>query len=510
MTTTLPRRAVLLIAFVATSLARPAWAEPLDQTGRQWGPVLEWTLKNAEFEGNPFDLEAYVTFTHRDSGEQRRTGMFYAGDGQWKFRFTGTRTGVWTFETTSKDTDLTGRRGTVTIQPNPDADARGFLTHDRHRWMWSGSQKAFVPQIVMYRSPDGYYNQPEQIDEDIKLWFEEHGFNGLHTAVLCRWFDLEKTRSNEIQTDDPNPDPRTFEALELLITKTHAAGGMVHIWAWGDEQRRQTPVRWGINGQADRRLQRYIAARLGPLPGWSIGYGFDLWEWVSGEQLEDWHRFMHRELGWKTIVGGRAHRHGTPLEQLMTDRLDYLGYETHRPDYDTYVKALELYPDRPAFMEDRFRLRDPSPYPRKDYDLDLTRRGLWHSAMAGGVANIWGCLVPDTGPHGMSRPYPNRDQIRTYATFFEKRFPRDLKRANDLTDGVCLSRPAGAGYLFYKEDTASVRLNLSTMPGRQPAIAIDTKKAYEEIDLEVLDPKDQVWQAPYPSEWAIAVGRFDD
>src|SRR5690606_21976779 len=118
------------------------------------------------------------------------------------------------------------------------------------------------------------------------------------------------------------------------------------------------------------------------LPGWSMGYGFDLWEWVSDEQLEDWHGYMHGQLGWKTIIGGRAHRHGTPLEQLMTDRLDYLGYETHRPDYDTYVKALELYPDRPAFMEDRFRLRDPSPYPRKDYDLDLTRRGLWHSAMA--------------------------------------------------------------------------------------------------------------------------------
>ena len=53
--------------------------------------------------------------------------------------------------------------------------------------------------------------------------------------------------------------------LELLITKVHAAGGLVHIWAWGDEARRWTPVRWGKNGKVDKRLQRYIAARLGPL-----------------------------------------------------------------------------------------------------------------------------------------------------------------------------------------------------------------------------------------------------
>ena len=65
--------------------------------------------------------------------------------------------------------------------------------------------------------------------------------------------------------DWPRPDLRTFDALELLIRKTNAAGGIVHIWAWGDESRRQTPIRLGgKNGPADRRLQRYIAARLGP------------------------------------------------------------------------------------------------------------------------------------------------------------------------------------------------------------------------------------------------------
>jgi hypothetical protein len=133
-------------------------------------------------------------------------------------------------------------------------------------------------------------------------------------------------------------------------------------------------------------------------------------------------------IGWPQIVGGRAHRHGTPLEALMTDRLDYIGFETHRPDYATYVRALELHPDKPVFMEDRFRVRDPSPYPDKDYTPEMVREGLWHSMMAGGVANIWG-FKP--GATGESEPFPNRDQIKTYATFHDRYFKTDMTRHDD-------------------------------------------------------------------------------
>ena len=365
----------------------------------------------------------------------------------------------------------------------------------------------------MYRSPDGYYRQPERIDEDLRVWFDQHGFNGLHTAVLCRWFDLEKTSSDQFAKgepsgDDPNPDLRTFEALELLITKAHAAGGFVHIWAWGDDSRRMTPIRWKINGPADRRLQRYIAARLGSLPGWTMGYGFDLWEWVDEQQLVAWHDHLHQQLGWPHLIGGRVHRHGDPLEKTITTRLDYIGYETHRPDYRTYVAALERNPKKPVFMEDRFRVRVSKTYRKKDYDEQLTRRGLWHSAMAGGVANIWGYLLPDEGPQGASRAYPNREQIRTYATFFENRFLSDLQRADQWTDGVCLADPKRTQLLIYKEDCDEMRLNLSRLGKSQPAIAVDTRKQYGELDLKQLAAKDQTWKAPYRSDWAVAVGTF--
>lgn len=484
----------------------PGWsasAVDLNRTGTQWYPPVEWSLTNASFSGNPFDVEAVAIFRHPD-GETRKTGMFHAGEGVWKFRFTGTRPGDWTFTTTSDDPDLNGHTGTVAITANPDPEAHGFLTRFGNKWGWEGTDRAVVPQLVMYDELPEFAGRPEKIDRDIEVFLKGHGFNGFHVGVLARWFDFEHERYDGIASDDPNPDPRTFAALELLITKTHRAGGMVHLWAWGDEQRHMTPKKWGLNGRVDRRLQRYLAARLGPLPGWSMGYGFDLDEWVTGEDLRQWHQHLHQQLGWFHFLGGRSGgpNHGTDHSGWQIhEGLDYAGYEHHQPTYEVYAAALEANPDKPVFSEDRFRVRQPSPYPEKDYDETLTRRGLWHSTMAGGVANIWGNL---SRPGGI---YEHQEWFRIWARFFERRFLKNLVRANDLTDGLCLKTPDDTCFIFYKEDTDSIQLDLSRMRTAQPVIAVDALTGKTVAGR--LSAERHVWKAPHPSDWAIAVGLFD-
>lgn len=475
-------------------------------TGSQWTPYLEWRLSNSTYEGNPFDLVATATFVHRDSGETRTTGMFYDGGDSWRFRFTGTRPGEWTFTTQSPDPDLHSHTGTVEIRPNPGAI--GFVTNYGNKWGRTGIDEAFVPQFVMIGGPHTYYNNRDEIKAIIQTFLVEHGFNGVHTPVFCRWFDIDRPQCSRINVTDPNPDRRTFAALEALITEVHAAGGVVHIWMWGDDSRSENPKRWGINGEADKRLQRYIAARLGPLPGWTMGYGFDLFEWVSGDALGEWHATMQANMGWRHYLGARSSKNR--LDQL-SEEMDYSSYEQHRPDYEHYVRTIEARPDKPAFSEDRFRIREEDS-DDKDYTMALTRRGLWHSTMAGGVANIWGNLVGAPGANeGLttSAPYPNRDVIKTYSRFFEKRFLRDMVRCNELTDGTCLMRPTNAHYVFYAEDTATVRMDLSEMDGPQVAVAVDTRRPYAEIDLGRLDAARQSWIAPYESDWAIALGDFE-
>ena len=494
--TTTSAKILTLLAGLAVAGTATAKDTPKGPT-RLWEPV-EWQFRNASYSGNPFDLIAKAVFTHIETGQKIRTELFYAGRNVWKLRFTGTRTGKWRFVTESSDRDLTGLKGELQIQPNPGVP--GFMTNYGSKWGRLGTNEAFVPQYVMYTDPDVFGQQPKRIDADIQRFFVEHGFNGFHIAVVCRWFNLDKTRSNEITADDPNPDPRTFQAIELLLRKVHKAGGVVHIWAWGDEQRRMTPKKWGLNGKVDQRLQRYICARLGPLPGWSMGYGWDLQEWVKERDLRTWHEFMHRHLGWSHFLGGRA----PDLTQIY-DGLDYSSYQQHRPDYEIYVKAIEQYPDKPTFLEDRFRVRKDV-YPDKDYDFDMTRRGLWHSTMAGGAANIWGNLL-DPRPDGMSHPYPNKHQILTWSRFWKNRFRKEMVRDNKLTDGVCLKVP-GKVAVFYKEDTDSIRMDLTELSGPVQAVAVDTRRKYKETEIRGLEAQPgQIFKAPYHSDWAVAIER---
>jgi hypothetical protein len=487
---------IILFCYITVSLTgfAPVFASPPKET-KLWEPV-EWKFENPGYEANPYDLVAVAVFTHKNTGRKIQTGLFYDASDTWKLRFTGTHTGQWDFVTKSADPDLNGLKGRVNILSNHGVP--GFITNYGSKWGRLGIDEAFVPQYVMYCDPDKFHGRPDLLDADILEFFVEHGFNGFHIAVLCRWFNLEKTSSNEITAADPNPDPRTFEALELLLSKVHAAGGVLHIWAWGDEQRRMTPKRWGLNGKVDRRLQRYICARLGPLPSWSMGYGFDLQEWVEEKDLKLWHEYMHKHLGWPHYLGGRA----TDLTQIYPG-LDYSSYQQHRPDYDMYVKAIEQYPDKPSFLEDRFRVRK-NVYPEKDYDFDMTRRGLWHSTMAGGAANIWGNLL-DPRPDGASHPYPNKHQIHTWSRFWKTRFKKQMLRDNSITDGFCLKIP-GKLLVFYKEDTDSVKINLGELQGSFHAVAVNTKSPYKEIEITDLKPDTgQLFKAPSRSDWAIAV-----
>ena len=80
---------------VSCAITRPG------HTAMQWASVGEWTVAYADFEDNPFDIEATAVFTHEESGENYTTALFYDGDDTWRFRFFASRTGRWTYVTTS-------------------------------------------------------------------------------------------------------------------------------------------------------------------------------------------------------------------------------------------------------------------------------------------------------------------------------------------------------------------------------------------------------------------------
>jgi hypothetical protein len=503
-----PVAAVLVWTAMAALAMDASGRSEMDRVIKQWSQPAEWSLTHEGWSGNPYDLIASARFTHDASGQVITTGMYYEPDNTWRFRFTGTKPGTWRFTTVSDVAALNGHEGVVEVTADPQGI--GFIVAHGRRWARlhgaEGQLRAFVPQAVMYGSPRDWAGREEMIDADLVEFFERHGFNALHVHVFCAWFDFDRDRSADIDDPDPNPDPRTFAAVEMLIGKAHAAGGAVHIWMWGDEDRTQTPIKWGINGRADLRLQRYLAARLGPLPGWTMGYGFDLWEWVDGPQLEVWRRHMHEHLGWPHLLGARWEKNR--LTQA-TEVMDYASYEQHRPDYDMYVRTIEQR-DKPAFSEDRFRVRDVRAHRGKDYTPEMTRRGMWHSMMAGGVANIWGYLLGADRPEGRSGSYPNAAQLQTCSLFFAERFTLDLKRDRAPGGAAMLRSEAGDRLMVYVEDAAAVRVHIPEAAAGMPIVAVDAVAPYREIDLGRAQPGRWQWQPPHVSDWAVAIGRFSE
>jgi hypothetical protein len=226
---------------------------------------------------------------------------------------------------------------------------------------------------------------------------------------------------------------------------------------------------------------------------------------VTSSQLCSWHSYMHQHFGWPRYLGARSHTN--QLTQIC-ESLDYSSYEQHHVDYDTYVSTIEARPHKPSFSEDRFRVGMAPPWEHRSYTEEQTRRGLYHSTLVGGVANIWGNLVG--APGYFSMPYPNPHWIRTYADFFHGRFLLGMIRDNSITNGMGLRMPDSTRFIFYREGTGFIAMDLSSMPSSTSAVAVDTKLPYAEISLGVLQPGHHDWVAPYASDWAIAVENHTD
>jgi hypothetical protein len=487
----------------------------LDRTGTLWHPHLEWRLENADYRGNPYDLMASVTFTHQESGSKHLTWMYYDGTGAWRFRFTATQIGVWTFTTRSHARNLNGHGGTITIEPNPDPAIKGFLltagTKFARQVGAAGELEAFIFNVYQDNLdfPADYANRQKGVRLDYvsryppEAWAtaylqraREHGADALFMALAHQWLQVGALTYEEHASR--NPDPLTFEMLEQVITTVHAQGGHLHIWMWGDEERKWTPIGLpgGINGEVDLRLQRYIAARLGPLPGWSISYGFDLHEWVLRREVGMWGAYLHLHLGWPRIVAAREESHfRTP------DNMDVYSNDA-RPSgefYETALNAFENSGGRPVLFERRFlHGRDGI------WTAENTRRAMWQFTMAGGAGALWG-VHPGLG----TGPYPDPQPLATHRRFWQGRFLLNMQPANDLTDGYALQDITNPGRaIFYREDASTIRMDLTGMPGNQPAIAIDTRLPYAQIQIEPLAPIRHTWQAPYMSDWAIAIGTY--
>ncbi len=501
-----------------------------DTTNGVLWETMEWEINNPDFTENPFDLMAVVTFLHKSSGEILRTEMFYDENNIWKFRFTPTRTGVWEYTTTSEDLELNGLKGVINVTENPDSTAYGFLTHIGSKYalqIGENKYKGFLLNIYMNKTKSEYSFREGTEADFIKFAQEakNNGCNSIYSQVVGNsWFKFPTLSYDEHSSK--NPDPVTFRALELMLKVAREEKVHLHIWAWGDESRKQTPigVGEGINGKEDRRIMRYIAARLGPLPGWSLGYGFDLHEWVANkgpDKVRTWAAYLDSHFGWPHLLSARGQELLLPntinsYDGFGRDQVTLFTTPYGPKNFAEVLEDITADSIRPHLYEERHtfnRQDDPSYGTNGEWNLDMdkTRRLIWWEAMSGGMGGWFGFYETWSPAYG-GYPYPNPEQLRTHRTFWieKSRFLIDFLPDTNFTSGYGLKTKDRLHFIVYQENADSVIINLQDIPGSLKAIAVDTKKEYQEIEIGSINPGIFNWQAPYKSDWAIAIGNYDN
>jgi len=493
----------------------------------------EWTLDNPSYSGNPFDLVATVTFSHRESHRETTTEMFYSGNDQWKFRFTGTAVGAWDFATSSADPDLDGYTGTVNVNGQTDLKIKGFLTHVGNQFAIMDrddqSLRGYVYQVYMNQqdfAQQYHQDKPRPLDDTSRVddyWedTQKAGFDIYFVFVAHSWLRLGAL-DNKDRGNNENPDLQTFDNLEYIINYAHSRGGRTHIWAWGDNGRKQTPnqLPGGVRGEAHQRLLRYIAARLGPLPGWAMNFGFDTIEMPNAEaDTEWWANFLNQRFGWRHLLCSR----GWESEAFGID--SYAGFTTAGyelvttdkgpEDFNEIAEDLDTNKDRPLLYEERHTYNRWVNWPNRVPDparlnMNGTRRLLWWEIMASGAGGFFGYFSDWFNEYGpFEGYYPHREQLRCARNFWRDRYMLDMERANHLIDeGYCLRTTDNRNFVFYAEDTSSISYDISEMSGAERVIAVDVKKEYKEIDLGAKSPGCYTYSPGYISDWVIAAGDF--
>ncbi len=464
----------------------------------KYGDVLEWSAENASYSGNPFDVVVTVRYTHTSTGTVRELAAFYDGDTSWRWRFWPELEGEWTFTTTAdgsngttNDPELHGHTGSITVTSALTSDAKGLVYADGTQFALQRADRDDAFLLNIYEM--GYGREAPEYCLTRMDYFTESNVNTRYQEHidLCKEAGMNTLQifMSEVggvwhHSSTGNPNLTTFELLDTMFAMNRAQDIRVHFWQWGDGGAHAP------EGDALVRLTRYIGARLGPQPRWTMSYGYD---GIPSSLASNW-AITHREAcGWPHLLWGRGWSH-TELDALAND-------DRKEVASDPYGHALNLIQNsdgRPIVYERRWWVD------RDGFTGPKTIQAMWEFAMAGGAASWWG----ERSDNGDYYTADEKTQLQTHLTFWhtKRRFLRGMVPV-DLGDAYCLAL-GSSNYVAYRRDADSITIDLSGAADSLEAIAVDTSATYSEIDLGTLSPENQTINLPHVSHWALGIGDF--
>jgi hypothetical protein len=326
-------------------------------------------LQNSSYSGNPFELEIDAVFTHSATSTKITLPGYYDGNNTWEIGFMPTKTGDWTYVTSSSDSDLDNKTGTITCIESGN----------------SGILKADPQNPRKWKYADGQYVVPTAFRFDV---FQEAGSIARFTEIAdflqkdVQGHMLEFTFRNEVYSNHSalQFDLSLWNRLEDRMEVLTARGLGIHFMFYSDDA--QAP-NWGAQSLQEKLLFRYLMARLAGYPVLIINTGIDLAEYRSGS----WVNWVRQEIGGlDPYVHPISSRIGGGSGNLRMSGETFYS----RGDRQAYVNTMIGYFNSnnvPISMDDAWgELMEG--YEFKSFRPTDIRRAMWKCVIAGGLGLI--------------------------------------------------------------------------------------------------------------------------
>jgi len=207
---------LLLLVFSLASAQIKVWENPQQQNPIQ---ICQWEVNDLVYRVKqkidaPFSIKACAIITGEDTIQN--IPLFYNGNGEWIFRFSGSIPGLKTFVIESELGELNGKKGKIEITKNSNPERHGGIV-----------LKKEDPQHFYYEDGTPYFLQAFECDWLFAL--DYHNENGIpKTSQLLN--HLKENEINQIVTTIYSFDVAWPKDPKLVQHPEHEYGGDLSIY----------------------------------------------------------------------------------------------------------------------------------------------------------------------------------------------------------------------------------------------------------------------------------------
>ncbi len=336
---------------------------------QQWHPV-DLSFSSTVTYANPF---TGVTLSAKFTGPGNTTLVvhgFYVGDSIWKIRFAPTKTGAWTYATSSNDANLNAVTGSITCIANTQTNIHGRLMVDSlnpHHFRYEDGTPYFlmggeIDWLGLIKCGDTTLTKPKQIID----MYASRGFTAINmSAYAWEWpvVDSAATDTNDFGPPDlyawagnnTTPDHTRFntafwnhydQVINYLFQKGLVAYIYFHWYISYTLTGDTTQVNWPAQGTADDSLYfSNIVARYQAYPNiiWSFGkevyyqpnqtYIHSMLDLIGGKDAYKRLRTLHDDVGTGSAPDYAA-------EPTLDTDMNFRTSQQHSQQPDIYAVAI--------------------------------------------------------------------------------------------------------------------------------------------------------------------------